>query len=152
MILPVLCGRRQTLLPALSALLDVFLGLPFNIASYALLVHMRRSSAIWKWVILSGPVATRILQQPYGSNSSAIKPRTASAAKLIIKRKPESIFDYRFEDFGLKDTIHIRALKRRWLSNYEHPARADASVRRFFLPSVKFLRHLPEILQRPATA
>lgn len=37
--------------------------------------------------------------------------------KLVIKRKPASIFDYRFEDFEIEVTIRTRALKRRWRFN-----------------------------------
>ncbi len=107
---------------------------------------------IWKWAILSGRGATRTCTAIIGSNSSAIKPRTASAAEVDYQRKPESIFDYRFEDFEIEGYIHIRALKRRWLSNYETSCQSDASVRRFFLPSVKFFETPSQILQRPATA
>ncbi len=62
---------------------DVFLGLPFNIASYALLVHMMAQQCdLEVGDFVSGRGRHAPVQQSYGSNSSAIKPRTASAAEV----------------------------------------------------------------------
>ncbi len=60
---------------------DVFLGLPFNIASYALLVHM-------------------MAQQEQTHLQLSREPR--ALPKLVIKRKPDSLFDYRFDDFEIE--------------------------------------------------
>ena len=77
---------------------DVFLGLPFNIASYALLVHMMAQQCEFIHTLGDTHLYLNHLEQV--DEQLAREPRPLP--KLIIKRKPESIFDYRFEDFEIE--------------------------------------------------
>ena len=92
---------------------DTFLGVPFNIASYALLVHMiaqQTDLELGEFIWTGGDVhlynntleqaRLQLTREPY------------PLPKLVIKRKPESIFDYQFEDFeieGYQSHPHIKA-------------------------------------------
>lgn len=133
---------------------DVFLGLPFNIASYALLVHMMAQQCdleVGDFVWTGGD--THLYSNHMDQTHLQLSREPRPLPKLIIKRKPESIFDYRFEDFEIEGYDPHPGIKAP--GGYlitKHPARADASVRRFFCPPLNSSRHLPEILQRPATA
>lgn len=82
---------------------DVFLGLPFNIASYALLVHMMAQQCVLEvgdfvWTGGDTHLYSNHMDQTHLQLSREPRP----LPKLIIKRKPESIFDYRFEDFEIE--------------------------------------------------
>ena len=92
---------------------DIFLGVPFNIASYALLTHMvaqQCNLGVGDFVWTGGDchiysnhleqVKLQLSRQPY------------PYPRLAIKRKPDSIFDYRYEDFeivGYESHPHIKA-------------------------------------------
>lgn len=91
---------------------DVFLGTPFNWASYALLTHMIAQQCdleVGDFVWVGGDchiysnhleqVAQQLQRTPY------------PLPKLVIKRKPASIFDYSFEDFEFADYQHHPAIK-----------------------------------------
>jgi thymidylate synthase len=92
---------------------DIFLGVPFNIASYALLTHMvaqQCSLDVGDFIWTGGDchlysnhleqVELQLSRKPY------------SLPQLKIQRKPDSIFDYQFEDFeimGYESHPHIKA-------------------------------------------
>lgn len=81
---------------------DVFLGLPFNIASYALLVHMVAQQCdlvIGNFVWTGGD--THLYSNHLEQARLQLSREPRALPKLTIKRKPASLFDYRFEDFEI---------------------------------------------------
>ena len=81
---------------------DVFLGVPFNIASYAMLTHMMAQQAdlgvgdfIW-----TGGDCHLYLNHLEQSNEQ-LEREPLPLPRLAIKRRPDSIFEYRFEDFEI---------------------------------------------------
>jgi len=95
-------GRLSCQLYQRSA--DVFLGVPFNIASYALLLHMMAqqtnlSPGELVWTGGDCHLYTNHMVQ----TELQLTREPLPLPRLIIKRKPESLFDYRFEDFELTD-------------------------------------------------
>jgi len=81
---------------------DYFLGVPFNIASYALLVHMFAQQCDLKpgeFVWTGGDVHLYSNHLEQAREQLSREPK--SLPQLNIKRKPASIFDYKFEDFEI---------------------------------------------------
>jgi thymidylate synthase len=92
---------------------DIFLGVPFNIASYALLTHMlaqQADLAVGDFVWTGGDchLYSNHLQQADEQLSREVLP----LPQLAIKRRPDSIFDYKYEDFEIlnyQSHPHIKA-------------------------------------------
>jgi thymidylate synthase len=81
---------------------DVFLGLPFNIASYSLLTHMMAQQSdldVGDFSIVIGD--THLYENHLEQAQLQITRTPLALPQLVIHRKPPSIFDYKFEDFEI---------------------------------------------------
>jgi thymidylate synthase len=93
-------GRLSCQLYQRSA--DVFLGVPFNIASYALLTHMMAQQAeldVGDFVWTGGDCHIYLNHVAQVDEQLCRVP--GPLPRLSISRKPNSIFDYRYEDFSI---------------------------------------------------
>jgi thymidylate synthase len=93
-------GRLSCQLYQRSA--DIFLGVPFNIASYALLTHLLAQQCglgPGEFIWTGGDCHI------YDNHVEQVKTQLARDARpwprLVIRRQPASIFDYEFDDFEI---------------------------------------------------
>ena len=104
-------GRLSCQLYQRSA--DIFLGVPFNIASYALLTHMFAQQCdleVGDFIWTGGDVHLYSNHLEQADLQLSREPK--ALPRLVIHRKPESLFDYKFEDFEIVDYEpwpHIKA-------------------------------------------
>jgi len=81
---------------------DIFLGVPFNIASYALLTHMLAQQAdlsVGDFIWTGGDCHLYLNHLEQANEQLTREP--LPMPRLAIKRRPASIFDYKFEDFDV---------------------------------------------------
>lgn len=81
---------------------DYLLGAPFNVASYALLTHMiaQQLNMVPDELVYSG-VDVHLYSNHLEQAKLQLTREPYPLPKLVIKRKPVSIFDYKYEDFEL---------------------------------------------------
>jgi thymidylate synthase len=103
-------GRLSCQLYQRSA--DTFLGVPFNIASYALLTHMvarQTGLEVGEFVWTGGDV--HIYDNHLAQVREQLSREPYEPPQLRISRTPESIFDYTLDDFEVVGYRHHPTIK-----------------------------------------
>lgn len=91
---------------------DAFLGVPFNIASYSLLLHMVAQQCgfeVGEFIWSGGDC--HIYKNHLEQVDLQLTRTPGKLANLEIVRKPESIFDYQFDDFVFHNYEPQEAIK-----------------------------------------
>ena len=92
---------------------DIFLGVPFNIASYALLTHMlaqQADLAVGDFVWTGGDC--HLYSNHLKQANEQLTREPLPLPRLAIRRRPDSMFDYQYEDFEIlnyESHPHIKA-------------------------------------------
>jgi thymidylate synthase len=103
-------GRLSCQLYQRSA--DIFLGVPFNIASYALLTHMIAQQCdleVGDFVWTGGDC--HLYSNHFEQVRLQLSCEPYPYPRLNIKRRPPTLFDYEFEDFEILDYRHHPPIK-----------------------------------------
>jgi thymidylate synthase len=91
---------------------DIFLGVPFNIAGYALLTHMLAQQcdlAVGDFIWTGGDC--HIYNNHFEQVQTQLARAPFPAPRLHIKRRPASIDGYEYEDFEVQGYQHHPAIK-----------------------------------------
>ncbi|WP_354684141.1 thymidylate synthase [Cupriavidus necator] len=103
-------GRLSCQLYQRSA--DIFLGVPFNIASYALLTHMIAQQAgleVGDFIWTGGDC--HLYNNHFAQVQTQLAREPLPLPQLKILRQPDSLFGYRYEDFELAGYQSHAAIK-----------------------------------------